>query len=97
MNLDITGPGTKKSHKIDIGWWKLRNKLFSQATVFESMQYSWEKSTVDQKEDFKQPPTETLTGSSVPPPNASRESAKIVSPLHASPRAVLWKKQKQEL
>lgn len=38
---------------------------------------------------FQQPPIDTLTGSSWPPPNASNESAKASSPLYASPIAVL--------
>jgi hypothetical protein len=39
---------------------------------------------------------DVLIGSSCPPPNASNESAKAVSPLNASPRAALFKKKKKE-
>jgi len=34
---------------------------------------------------------DTLTGSSCPPPNPSKESAKEMSPLQASPRVSLQK------
>lgn len=46
--------------------------------------------------ESKQPPMDTLTGSSCPPPNASNESAKAVSPLSASPIVVLLRKKKEE-
>lgn len=38
---------------------------------------------------LNKPPMEMLTGSSFPPPNASKESANVVSPLHAISRASL--------
>ena len=38
-----------------------------------------------------QPPIDTLTGSSCPPPKPSKESAKEMSPLLASPRVSLQK------
>jgi hypothetical protein len=43
----------------------------------------------------QQPPMDVLIGSSSPPPNASNESAKALSPLNASPRAALLKTKKQ--
>ena len=39
---------------------------------------------------------DVLIGSSWPPPNASNESAKAVSPLNSSPRAALLQKQKKK-
>lgn len=44
----------------------------------------------------QKPPMDTLRGSSCPPPNASNESAKAESPLNASPRAALLKKQNKK-
>ena len=42
------------------------------------------------------PPIATLIGSSRSPPNPSNESAKVVSPAHASPRAALRKGNKNK-
>lgn len=41
-----------------------------------------------------QPPIETLTGSSCPAPNSSRESAKALTPVDASPKTPLKQKKK---
>lgn len=43
-----------------------------------------------------QPPIETLTGSSCPAPNSSRESAKALTPVDASPKTPLKQKKKLE-
>lgn len=40
-----------------------------------------------------QPPIETLTGSSCPAPNSSRESAKALTPVDASPKTPLKQKK----
>ena len=44
-----------------------------------------------------QPPIETLTGSSCPAPNSSRESAKALTPVDASPKTPLKQKKNWNL